>query len=618
MIVYQKTKAEFRSDVFSNNVENIIQAQVLNKLGHKTGQSEINSWRNSMQYMDRVLSDALIPDDSGVSIEYQLPYSGLRIDFVLTGQDEQGTDKAIIIELKQWSEALATDMDGIVSTFLGKGTQDVDHPSYQAWSYAAYLENFNETVYREGIRLLPCAYLHNHPDNGVLTSAHYNDYVTKAPLFFKSDAAKLQEFIRQHVKNGDVSNIMYRIEGGRIKPSKQLAESLASMIKGNEEFILLEKQKVVFEKARKLSAKATTGPKQVLIVRGGPGTGKTVVAIRLLVALIKKKLNVKYVSKNAAPRTVYKRKLMGTMKRAQFDSLFVGSGAFINTPADTFNALIVDEAHRLNKMSGMYGNLGENQVKEIIQAAQFSVFFLDENQQIAVQDIGSEGEIRKWAKVLGAEVHVRELESQFRCNGSDAYMAWLDHVLEIRETANPTLDATDYDFRVVDNPDELQQLIFEKNEESNKARMVAGYCWDWVSKKNSHSFDFNFSPTFRRQWNLTSYGNNWIDEPTSVTEVGCIHTCQGLELDYMGVIIGPDLVVRDGQVVTDAMARAKADITVRGKGKLSKTADGQALLDAIIKNTYRTMMTRAMKGCYVYCTDPETAAYLRRRTTQPS
>jgi DUF2075 family protein len=618
MIVYQKTKAAFREDVFSNNVENIIQEQVLQKLGKRTAQPEINSWRNSLQYMDRVLSDSQIPEDSGVGIEYQLPYSGLRIDFVLTGQDEAGTDKAIIIELKQWSEATATDEDGIVATFLGRGIQEVNHPSYQAWSYAAYLEGFNETVYADHIKLLPCAYLHNHPDNGELTSSQYTGYVEKAPLFFKSDAAKLRDFIRQHVQRGDHSGIMYRIEGGRIRPSKQLAEALAGLMKGKPEFILLDEQKVVYETARKLAAKATNETKQVLIVRGGPGTGKTVVAINLLVALTKQALNTKYVSKNSAPRHVYKRKLTGTIRGSRFDSLFVGSGAFIKTPANTFDVLLVDEAHRLNELSGMYGNLGENQVKELITAARCTIFFLDEDQRVAVQDIGSEDEIRHWALQVGAQVHIRELHAQFRCNGSDAYMAWLDNVLAIRVTANPTLEADDYDFRVVDSPDELQQLIYAKNKLNNRARMAAGYCWKWTSKKDAAQMDFQLSPTFRHRWNLATYGNHWIDEPNSVTEIGCIHTTQGLELDYIGVIIGPDLVVRAGEVVTNAMARDQYDTTVKGRKRLLATADGRELLDLVIKNTYRTLLTRAMKGCYVYCTDPETAAYLRRRMTQPA
>lgn len=617
MIVYQKNKGDFRADVSSNDIENIIQALVLKNLGHKTGKSEMDSWRNSLGYMDRVLRDTPVPDDCGVSIEYQLPYSGLRIDFVLTGQDDTGADRAIIIELKQWSETTATDKDGIVSTYLGKGLREVNHPSYQAWSYAAYLRGFNEAVYTENIDLFPCAYLHNHADDKVLTTGSYVDYVAKAPLFFKSDAKKLSEFISQHVKHGDRNRIMYRIEGGRIRPSKQLADALASMMKGNQEFILLDEQKVVFETARKLAAKSSDDRKHVLIVRGGPGTGKTVVAINLLVDLIKQGLVAEYVTRAAAPRDVYKSLLLGSMKKSEFDSLFAGSGTFTKTNSNTFDALIVDEAHRLNEKSGLFSK-GENQVKEIINSARFSIFFLDEDQRVTVKDIGSEAEIEKWAYQLGAQVHKLELESQFRCNGSDAYMAWLDQVLAIRETANPTLAGTDYDFRVVDSPDELQQLVFEKNKERNRARMVAGYCWDWVSREDKKAFDLDLSPTFRHKWNLKDDGFLWIMKEDSINEIGCIHTCQGLELDYMGVIIGPDLVVRNGEVVTNAMARVGADKTVHGKKQLIKSPEGRTLLDLVIKNTYRTLMTRAMKGCYVYCTDPETAAYLRKRITLPS
>jgi DUF2075 family protein len=617
MIVYQKTKGDFRADVATNDIEHIIEALVLQNLGRKTGRPEMESWRNSLAYMDRVLRDTPVPDDCGVSIEYQLPHAGLRIDFVLTGQDEHGADRAVIIELKQWSEATATNKEGLVSTSLGGGIRDTNHPSYQAWSYAAYLKGFNEAVYTEVIDLFPCAYLHNHPDNGVLTTGTYADYVAKAPLFLKSDAAKLSAFLSQHVKRGDHNRIMYRIEGGRIRPSKQLADALVSMMQGKDEFILLDEQKVVFETARKLAARSDDERKHVLIVRGGPGTGKTVVALNLLVALTKQGLVAKYVTRAAAPRDVYKSLLLGSMRRSEFDSLFVGSGTFTTTAANTFDALIVDEAHRLNEKSGLFSK-GENQVKEVIQAARFSIFFLDEDQRVTVKDIGSEAEIKKWAHQQGAQVHQLELESQFRCNGSDAYLAWLDDVLAIRGTANPTLIGTDYDFRVVDTPDELQQLVLEKNQERNRARMVAGYCWDWASKKDKKAFDLALSPTFRHRWNLTDDGFLWIMKEGSVNEIGCIHTCQGLEVDYMGVVIGPDLVVRDGVVVTDAMKRAGADKTVHGKKQLVKSTNGRALLDLVIKNTYRTLMTRAMKGCYVYCTDPETAAYLRRRITQPS
>ncbi|HMT29957.1 MAG TPA: DUF2075 domain-containing protein, partial [Bacteroidia bacterium] len=275
-----------------------------------------------------------------------------------------------------------------------------------------------------------------------------------------------------------------------------------------------------------------------------PGTGKSVVAINLLVGLTQKTKLVQYVTKNAAPRAVYASKLTGTIRRTQYDNLFKGSGAFVNTPANTFDVLVVDEAHRLNDKSGMYANLGENQVKEIIKSSRTSVFFIDEDQRITLKDIGTKEEIRKWATLARAEVKELELASQFRCNGSDGYLAWLDHALQIRETANTSLNDIDYDFRIFSNPNEVLQLIKEKNLENNRARMVAGYCWEWKSKNNPNLTDVIIpEQNFAMTWNLTKDGSLWIMSPDSVNEIGCIHTCQGLEVDYIGVIIGPDLIV---------------------------------------------------------------------------
>ena len=209
-----------------------------------------------------------------------------------------------------------------------------------------------------------------------------------------------------------------------------------------------------------------------------------------------------------------------------------------------------------------------------------------------------------------------ELTSQFRCNGSDGYLAWLDDTLGIRDTANTMLDTSDYDFRVFDSPTELHDMIREKNSEANKARVVAGYCWDWKSKKDPKAKDIVIPEHgYAAKWNLGSDGMLWIVKPTSVEEVGCIHTCQGLEVDHVGVILGDDLVCRDGVIVTDPSKRSTQDKSIHGWKKLKKEdPDGTTkLLDGIIKNTYRTLMSRGTKGCYVYSTDEETREYLKKR-----
>lgn len=613
MIVYSATKQQFQSDIMSNDIGNIIFSSYKSATGRTTSKSEIDAWHNSLQYMDRILNDTEIPNDSGVAIEYHIPRSSRRIDFILTGRNHQNIDTAILIELKQWQEAALTDKDGVVITRFKHGNKETPHPSYQAWSYKCLLEDYNQTVQEENINLLPCAYLHNYNNNNddVIRNSFYATYIEEAPVFLKDDAYKLREFIKNHVKYGDSNGLMYRIDHGKIKPSKNLADQLESMLKGNEEFVLIDDQKIAFETALQLSEVSMKGRKNVLIIEGGPGTGKSVLAINLLVELTKRARVALYVTRNSAPREVYRAKLTGTFSRSRIDNMFSGSGSFHSASVDTFDALIVDEAHRLNEKSGMFSHLGENQIREIVHSSRFSIFFVDEDQKVTLKDIGDKDEIRYWASKEGAIITELSLESQFRCNGSDGYIAWLDNILQIRETANEQIDTNDYDIKIFDDPQKMHDAIVEKNREKNKARVVAGYCWKWISKKDPNRRDIIIGD-YAATWNLDIDGQSWIIKPKSVTEVGCIHTCQGLEVDYVGVIIGPDLIVRNGKVVTRPEERASTDKSIHGWKSLVKEdpISSKARLDAIIKNTYRTLMTRGQKGCYVFSDDLETREYI--------
>ena len=614
MIVYSSTKRHFIEDVRSNRMADIIENEVSRKLNRNSPRSEKLSWEHSLQYMSQILWDEDIPLSAGVAIEYNLPMTNRRVDFILTGKDHQRNDTAVIIELKQWETVEKTNKDAIVKTRFQRGVVETNHPSYQAWSYSALIEDYNETVRRESIRLQPCAYLHNMKSDSVIRDPFYTYHVEKAPIFISPDALKLSEFLKRYVKYGDSDNILYRIEHGVIKPSKNLADALSSMLDGNPEFLMIDDQKLVYETAVDLAHKAQLGEKQTLIVKGGPGTGKSVVAINLLTELTKREMLVQYVTKNSAPREVFKKKLTGTRKKTHIDQMFKGSGAYTEVKADQFGALIVDEAHRLNEKSGLYGNLGENQIKELILGSRFNVFFIDEAQRVTLQDIGSIGAIKQWANEMNSTVTELELASQFRCNGSDGYLAWVDNGLQISETAHQTLDDIDYEVKVFDDPCLLRAAIEEKNRTTNKARMVAGYCWDWDSKKDKADYDIVFPEYgFKAQWNLSDDGSSWIIAENSVKQIGCIHTCQGLELDYIGVIIGDDFVVRDGVVVTDAGKRSSNDRSIRGyKTMLRKEPENaNRLASEIIKNTYRTLMTRGQKGCYLFCTDAETRDYFR-------
>lgn len=622
MLIYNGTKMDFMHDTENDLLENKLYETIKKKMNRTTGLSELNSWRNSLKEMYITMNDSEIPNDVGVAIEYNIPQTSKRIDFMISGLDKDNKGNVVIIELKQWEELTAIkSQDCIVETFIGKADRRVPHPSYQAWSYAALIKDYNEFVQEKEIKLHPCAYLHNYPRkaNDPIDAEQYLEILDEAPAFTYGQREQLKNFIKSNIKKGDYDQTLLRIDNGKIKPSKQLQDSIASMLKGNQEFVMLDDQKVVYEEILENSLKSQKDRnKRTIIVQGGPGTGKTVVAINLLAELTKRNQFAQYVTKNAEVRKVYSYKLKGSFKKKSVDLLFTGSGSFTSAPNNSVGTIIADEAHRLNEKSGMFQNLGENQIKEIIHAAACSVFFIDESQRVTTKDIGSVAEIEKWAELEGSEVTKMELTSQFRCNGSDGYLAWLDNVLEIRDTANFDLDDIDYDIRICDTPFELEHWVVDKNHLRNRARILAGYCWNWpkTTRSDSSYHDIKIG-NYGISWNLDN-GDAFAVNEESVHEAGCIHTSQGLEFDYVGVIIGDDMRYENGHVITDFTKRADTDNSMKGIKTLnSKNPDeAKKISDEIIKNTYRTLMTRGMKGCYVYCTNQALASYLKEQLKQ--
>ncbi len=618
MIVYSGVKSDFMQCVLDDSIAITIEKNILEKMGKHTPKSEFKSWENSLEYMFKVLTDEEIPNDAGVAIEYNIPQTSKRIDFLISGYDEKDRPGVTIVELKQWEDLSSVKgVDALVETYLGGGLRRVVHPSYQAWSYAQLIRDYNATVQDEDISISPCVCMHNYirSENDPVDDELYRPYYEEAPVFTKGQLAYLRTFRKKTVRKGDRNKTLYRIENGRIRPSKSLQNSISSMLKGNKEFVMIDEQKVAYEEILRLSEQCLKDyKKRTIIVQGGPGTGKSVIAVNLLAELTMRDQLVQYVSKNSAPRDVYKRKLKGDFKLSSIDNLFKGSGTYTETRKNTIHTLLTDEAHRLNEKSGMFHNMGENQIKEIIHSAYCSVFFIDESQRVTMDDIGSVDEIKKWAEEEKSKVYELELQSQFRCNGSDGYISWLDNVLEIRETANYDLNGIDFDLRICDTPNEVRDIIIEKNK-SGVARMLAGYCWDW-NKQEANNTDYHdiVIDDFEMSWNLGS-GVPFAVSDTSINEIGCIHTSQGLEFDYVGVIIGEDIRYENGHIVTDFNKRAKTDQSLKGIKSLYKVNPEEALRrsDEIIKNTYRTLLTRGMKGCYVYCVDKNLAKYLRGR-----
>lgn len=617
MIVYNNTKHQFIEDVKFNNIADKILASI-KEVGLNAGHDkEYLSWVNSMQFMRNIVDTSDIDNDVRIAIEYNIPLTSKRVDFIISGADKKGTDNVVVIELKQWQKAEIVDdiMHYSVKTFVANSNRIVCHPSYQAYSYSCFIKNYSQVVSENNINIIPCAYLHNYQPEyrNILEDSIYSDWYKVAPFFIRNEVKEFSDFIKKFItkksRNGD---ILYLIDNGRIQPTKALQDSISSMVKGEKEFMLLDEQAVCYDMCIKTIEQCKKdGKKRTIIIQGGPGTGKSVLAINLLMDYINKGYNTSYVTKNRAPRDAFISILTSgrTMAAAEISELFRSPFNLSKVPENTYDCLIVDESHRLVKK--MYGDwTGENQVKECISASLLTIFMLDEDQAVTKNDIGSVEEITKWCNQLNSYLILREetkLVSQFRCNGSDAYIQFIDNILQRKaETITIPLSEINFDFRIFDSPTILKNELREKNKINNKARLVSGYCYDWNVKHKRSEYDIILEDNFKAKWNLQN-DKIWAINPNSFEEVGCIHTAQGLEFDYVGVLIGKDLKYDSStnKIVTDKLAISKDD---KSSGIRSSSDE---LARKLILNTYKTLLTRGQKGCYVYCEDEALRNYFK-------
>lgn len=234
MIVYNATKTEFNNDV----ILNLISDKILEKLQeaniHGGEDAEYRSWQNSLVFMRNVLDDKDIPDDASIAIEYQIPRTSKRVDFIIAGADSNNKDNVIIVELKQWErvEKVADEMLHSVKAFTGGAVRMVSHPSYQAYSYAIFIRNSSEQVQDNDISVIPCAYLHNYDEDyiGELNDDIYKDWYQEAPFFIKNQVLDLRNFIKKYItKKSSDGQLLYKIDNGRIRPSKALQDCIVSL-----------------------------------------------------------------------------------------------------------------------------------------------------------------------------------------------------------------------------------------------------------------------------------------------------------------------------------------------------------------------------------------------------
>lgn len=615
MIIYNRTLGEFRNHVTLNMMQNILLDELRAKGLSGGSPSEINSWNNSLHFMKDVLEDSYFDPDCQVAIEYNIPQTSKRVDFMIMGNNGS-QDHVVIVELKQWAkvEKIDDNCDHSVMSDL-KSHEPVAHPSYQAYSYKTLILDYCDDTMVNNETLKPCAYLHNLSEKyrPVIEDKLFDEWTTEAPVFLQQDVLKMRNFVKQYIKiKASDGSLLYKIEEGRLRPTKSLQDALDSMLCGNEEFHMIDEQVVAYDKIMKaIKESKNDNKKHVIIITGGPGTGKSVLAINVLArCIIDLKLNASYITKNMAPRKCYANLLAkGNAKKMINLQKAIQSPWCL--PTTIYNGLdvgIFDEAHRMQKKpSGRMPYLGNDMLEDAIKAAKVSIFFVDDDQRITSKDIYSVDSIIAYAKRENAIVHAPyELVSQFRCDGSDGYISFLNNLLEIKQTANTTFEFNKLDVQVFDNPVQMRDELRELNKINNKTRMIAGYSYDWNVKYGRGEWDIELPHGFKAKWNLVK-DDHWAVNPNSFEEVGCIHTCQGMEFDYVGVFIGKDLYYKDGHVYTNRNAISNDD---KSSGiRLRATSDIEA--DKLIRRTYKVLLTRGLKGCYIYCEDDALRDYLK-------
>jgi len=495
------------------------------------------------------------------------------------------------------------------------------HPSVQVRQYKRYLKDTHTAFYEEPnpVILNACAYLHNYSlySEDILFSEKFWDALSSSPLFTADDVPKLSRYLTTKLEMGNGVDVLKRIEVSKYRPSKKLMDHVGNVIRGMTEYILLDEQQVVYDKVFSC-AKTGFHDKQrtVIIIKGGPGTGKSVIAINLMADLLLKGYNAQYATGSRA-FTETLRRIIKSRGAAQFKYF----NSYTDAENNAIDVLIADEAHRLretsfNRFTPKAERSDVPQIEELLNASKVSAFFIDDDQVVRPGEIGSVNYIKEYAAKNNCKVFEYELEAQFRCNGSDAFVNWVNNTLGIKRTANIIWDQhEEFDLKVFGSPEDLEIAVRTKVSTGYTGRITAGFCWPWSNPDSEGALkDDVVIGNYHRPWNakpearILAQGipksNLWAHDPSGINQIGCVYTAQGFEFDYAGVIFGNDLVYSFDEQTWKGHAENSADNVVK------RSKDN---FTALVKNTYRVLLSRGMKGCYIYFMDKDSERFFKSR-----
>jgi hypothetical protein len=619
MRLYAGSSTQFIQDTVLNQIADKLKTAFFQHFRYNPSIGEINSWRNSLRAIAQVFEYSGLTDH-GVLLEYQLPLTSKRLDCLICGRDTENKENAIIIELKQWDHCTESDAPNEVMAFVGGAKRDLLHPSVQVGQYKMYLEDTHTAFYEDdAVKLFACSYLHNyHFDrNDVIFAPKFNSILSEVPLFTGDDVEHLSNYLINKLDQGNGLDVLARIEQSKFRPSKKLMDHVGNVIKGKPEYILLDEQLIVFDRVLQTAKSGFHDRKKsVVLIKGGPDTGKSVIAINLMASLLIQGFNAQY-STGSKAFTETLREVIGRRGAPQFKYF----NSYSTAEHNAIDVLICDEAHRIRKTSNSYRTPQVRrtdiaQIQEILNAGKVSVFFIDDDQVVRPNEIGSSDYIRLWANKLNCKLYEFELDTQFRCAGSDGFVNWINNTLGIKKTANVIFSGDDnFDFRILSTPEELDTAIREKTQQGYSARLMAGFCWPWSNPRPDGNLVEDVQVGYyQRPWNAKPEAAHlapgipkaplWAHAPGGIEQIGCIYTAQGFEFDYAGVIIGLDLRYNLDKGTWEAYKENSFDNPVKQAG--------DRFID-LVKNTYRVLLSRGMKGCYVYFMDKDTERFFRSR-----
>ena len=587
--------------------------------GHSPSASERRSWEQSLPALRADLVDAGLHDVE-MLVEYQLPLTSKRADVVLAGvHPRTGHPSYVVVELKQWSRAEAYEDSDTLVSIEKYGGRAVTHPAVQVEGYVDYIADFTSHLAETDHSLVGAAYLHNATDRGV------EDLFVRPPskrsrLFTGQRRAAFGEFLAQHLAPGESGTAAAdALLGSRIAPSRQLLSVAADEVQRREMFVLLDEQRDAYEHVLHAVERARrANTKRAIVVSGGPGSGKSVIALSLMGELSRQGRTVVHATGSRSFTQTLRRVAGARAPRVQ--KLFKYFNSFMTAEANDLDCLILDEAHRIRETSvNRYTRKEQReqarpQIHELLSAARVPVFLLDEHQVVRPGELGTVQDIERYSAALGIDVERIDLDDQFRCGGSQRYVDWVLRLLGL-EPGGPVPWAGDEGFEVgvVDSPFELDHVLGRHHSDGYTARIAAGYCWPWSDPRPDGTLvDDVVIDDWSRPWNLRgerSVGGAppsalWASDPAGFGQVGCIYTAQGFEYDHAGVIIGPDLVWREGRWVTVRDANRDPDFKSR-----AKVPDED--FDRLVRNVYKVLLTRGMRSVHIYSTDPQTRDFLR-------